>query len=359
MILFSAMFSKRLHQLTPYTPGEQPQDRSYIKLNTNENPYPPAPQVAEYLKTLDIGRLRLYPDPEAVKLRGAISKLHDVDIDSVFVGNGSDEVLSFAFYAFFEGSLGPVLFPEITYSFYPVYCKFYQLPSGTIPLREDFSIDLYEFTQQGPCCGIIFPNPNAPTGIFQNLDRIETFLNAVSPVTPVIIDEAYIDFGGESAVTLLPRYNNLIIVRTLSKSRSLAGIRLGYAVGNPEMIAGLRTTKDSFNSYPVDTLSQKIGEIAVENDTYYREINSKIIATRENLSGELRAMGWNVLPSKANFVFAGKPGIAGQTIYKRLKRKGILVRFFNSQKTKDFVRITVGTDDETAALLNAVRKIFS
>ncbi|MBN2533249.1 MAG: histidinol-phosphate transaminase [Spirochaetales bacterium] len=357
------MLSERIRKLTPYVPGEQPRDKAYIKLNTNENPYPPSPGIRELLKTFDYNILRLYPDPLALNLREKIGNLYQLPPDCVFAGNGSDEVLSFAFFAFFDNSRGELFFPEFTYSFYPVYCDFYSIRYKKIPLKPDFGIDLDAFLQAdsltSASCGIIFPNPNAPTGMYINLKDIQAFLNAYAKDRVVIIDEAYIDFGGESAASLVPEYNNLLIVKTFSKSRSLAGLRLGYALGQAPLIKALFTAKDSFNSYPLDTLAQKIGELAIEDSHYYSQINSQVAATREILSTSLSELGWKVFPSKANFVFAGKPGIPGEVVYRTLKEHGILVRYFNKQGIKDYVRITVGTEKEITLFLEKVKKLFS
>lgn len=352
------MLSERMKKLTPYVPGEQPQDRKYIKLNTNENPYPPSPRIQEFLKTFEYGKLRLYPDPLAANLREKIGNLYDLPPASVFAGNGSDEVLSFAFFAFFDNSNGELLFPEFSYSFYPVYCDFYAIRYKKVPLTPDFGISLDAFLQAEPSSGVIFPNPNAPTGMYIDLHDVQKFLGTYSKNRVVIIDEAYISFGGESAAALIPEYDNLLVVKTFSKSRSLAGLRLGYALGQAPLIKALFTVKDSFNSYPVDTLAQKIGELAIEDNAYYSHINSQVIASREILTRSLRELGWVVFPSKANFVFTGKPGISGEKLYLTLKQHGILVRYFNMEGIKDFVRITVGTDEEISQFLEKVKELF-
>ena len=350
------MFTERLKNLTPYIPGEQPQDRQYIKLNTNENPYPPSPAVADYLKTVDIENLRRYPDPLFAELRAALADRYGVGANQVFVGNGSDEVLSFMFYAFFDSRQGPLLFPEYTYSFYPVYCDFYAIEFQKVALQGDFSVDLGGFLRAGPSCGLIFPNPNAPTGIGLPLDRIGEFLDSYPRDRVVAVDEAYIDFGGESAVALIDRYPNLIVARTFSKSMSLAGLRLGFALGDPQLIQALYAVKDSFNSYPVDTLTQQAGLRAVHDRAYYDRITKQVIATRDAFAADLDRLGWFRMPSTANFVFAGKQDVSGEQIYRTLKEQGILVRYFNVDGLKNYVRITVGTDDEMAALVAAMEK---
>ncbi len=352
------MLTKRINRLTPYVPGEQPQDRTYIKLNTNENPYPPSPRIEPFLKSFDIERLRLYPDPLFGTLRKAISHRFDIDVSQVFVGNGSDEVLAFAFYAFFDSARGKLAFPEFSYSFYPVYCDFYGIEYRKIPLRENFTIDVDDYVGKEPSCGIVFPNPNAPTGILLPLAKVREILEQYPEDRVVIIDEAYIDFGGESAVSLIDRYKNLLVIRTFSKSMSLAALRLGFAMGDKDLIGALFAVKDSFNSYPADLIAQKIGEIAINDTEYYRSITDRIIASRENLSKKLQDLGWHVLPSGANFIFAGKKGLSGETVYKRLKKAGILVRYFDTKGIRDFVRITIGTDEEMAALTKAIRELF-
>ncbi len=350
------MFTERLQKLTPYVPGEQPQDRSYIKLNTNENPYPPSPAVGDYLKKVSSEILRRYPDPLFSKLRDALAERYGVGADQVFVGNGSDEVLSFIFYAFFDSRQGPLRFPEFTYSFYPVYCDFYAIAFEKMALNADFSIDVETYLDAGPSCGIIFPNPNAPTGIGLSLDALERLLDGYAADRVVVVDEAYIDFGGESAVALIEKHPNLLVVRTFSKSMSLAGLRLGFAMGNPQLIKALYTVKDSFNSYPVDTLAQQVGLLAVKDRAYYDSITTKVIANREWLGRQLERLNWTVMPSWANFVFAGKMGLSGSEAYQRLKSQGILVRFFDVSGLQDYVRITIGTRAEMEALVAAMER---
>ncbi len=346
------MFSRRMQNLTPYVPGEQPRDRSYIKLNTNENPYPPSPQIRAFLNEFDFDALKRYPDPLSNDLRNQIAAKYGVRPEQTFVGNGSDEVLAFAFYAFFDSHDGNLLFPRFSYSFYPVYCDFFGIRYHKIDLNSDFSIDVCRFSDADESCGIIFPNPNAPTGILLSLDKIVGLLDDYSSDRVVVIDEAYIDFGGASAVNLIDTYSNLLIVRTFSKSMCLAGARLGFAMGAAPLISALFSVKDSFNSYPVNMLTQKIGAIAMSDDAWLQSATAKIIAGREYLTSELRKSGWNVLPSGANFIMAGKIGLSGEEIYLRLKDKGILVRYFDIDGLKDFVRITIGTDDELKILLH-------
>jgi len=352
------MLSERMKKLKPYVPGEQPQDRAYIKLNTNENPYPPTPRIEPFLKSFDIEKLRLYPDPLFGTLREAISERYGIRKDQVFVGNGSDEVLSFAFCAFFDSDWGRLLFPEFSYSFYPVYCDFYGIEYRKVPLKEDFTIDIEDYLWEGPSCGMIFPNPNAPTGILLPLEKVTELLERYPKDRVVVIDEAYIDFGGENAIPLIDRFKNLLIIRTFSKGMSLAALRLGFAVGDEKLVESLFCVKDSFNSYPADVFAQKIGEIAVKDVDYYADISRKIIRTRKKVSQQFTDMGWDVLPSEANFIFAGRNGLTGETVYTRLKENGILVRYFDIDGIKKFVRITIGTDEQMASLIEAVRGLL-
>ncbi|MBI9085949.1 MAG: histidinol-phosphate transaminase [Desulfobacterales bacterium] len=352
------MLSQRIKTLMPYVPGEQPRDRRYIKLNTNENPYQPSPRIRDFLRTFDPETLRRYPDPRMTALRQAIGRRFGLSDDCVFTGNGSDEVLAFAFYAFFDSDCGPVLFPTFTYSFYPVYCNFFDIDYRTLPLGGDYTVDLDAFAVAGKSCGAIFPNPNAPTGIGLPLDRVRSLLERFPRDRVVIVDEAYIDFGGQSAASLIDSYNNLLVVQTFSKSMALAGIRLGFAMGAKPLIDALFTAKDAFNSYPVDTLAQQIGVLAMEDRDHFDEICRKIVATRERFGETMTGLGWRLLPSQANFVFASKPGVPGSQIYNDLKAAGILVRYFDKEGLRDFVRITMGTDEEMDTLVEAIQRLF-
>lgn len=342
----------RAAELVPYTPGEQPRDRRYIKLNTNENPYPPAPAVERLLHSYSAEQLRLYPDPESQSLRAVIAREYGLSPDEVFVGNGSDEVLSFIFYAFFDGSKGPLLFPEHTYSFYPVYCSFYGIPYRRIPMAGDFAVDLKAFADEQEYCGAVIANPNAPTGVALERREISRFLDHWDPRRLFAVDEAYADFGAESCVPLLREHPYLLTVHTLSKGRSLAGLRVGFALGNRRLISVLNTVKNSFNSYPLDRLSQAAAEEAFGDPDYYRRTARRVMATRDATAERLREMGWEVLPSKANFIFTRRPGTSGQEIYSRLKEQGILVRHFTNPGIEDYVRISIGTEEEMDALLS-------
>jgi histidinol-phosphate aminotransferase len=347
-----------MKRLNPYIPGEQPQDRKYLKLNTNENPYPPSPRIEEFLKDFDIEKLRLYSDPLSVRLREKIAQKYEVKKEQIFVSNGSDEALSFCFYAFFDSTHGPLLFPEFTYSFYPVYCDFYGIAYERIPLDNQFSVNVEEFLKKPKSCGVIFANPNAPTGICLPIENVRELLENYPRENVVLIDEAYIDFGGESAVGLIQDFKNLLIVMTFSKGMSLAGLRLGYVIGHEDLIDALFTVKDSFNSYPADILSQSIGEISISDDTYYRTIREKIISTRDYFGLELEKLGWHVLPSKANFLYTEKKGVPGKEIYLTLKERGILVRHFDIAGIEDFVRITVGTREDMSRFIEEVKELY-
>lgn len=354
----SRFWSKVVNDLTPYVPGEQPKIANLIKLNTNENPYPPSPKALAAIRAEqgeDAARLRLYPDPNADLLKQAIGQRYAVSPQQVFVGNGSDEVLAHAFLALLKHD-APILFPDITYSFYPVYCGLYDIAYETVPLAADFSIDPADYTGRRNG-GIIFPNPNAPTGRLLPLDAIARIAEA-NPDSVVVVDEAYIDFGGESAISLLSRFDNLLVIHTLSKSRSLAGLRVGYAIGHPALIEGLERVKNSFNSYPLDRLAIAGSVAAIEDEPYFQACCQKVIATRDTLSANLARQGFEVLPSAANFIFVRHPGHDAATLAKSLRERNIIVRHFKLPRIDQFLRITIGTDDECQALVTALAEIL-
>jgi histidinol-phosphate aminotransferase len=342
----------RAARLSPYTPGEQPRDRSYIKLNTNENPYPPAPGVEQLLHSFRAEELRLYPDPESEELRAQIAAEYGLAPEEVFVGNGSDEVLSLLYYAFFDGGRGPLLFPEHSYSFYPVYCSYYDIPRRQIPMAQDFSVDLEAFAAETGYCGALFPNPNAPTGMALSRAAIAALLRRFDRRRVLAIDEAYADFGAESCVPLLREHPNLLTVHTMSKGRSLAGLRVGFALGNPQLIKTLRTVKNSFNSYPLDRLSQQAATEALKDRDYFRSTARRVMASRDAAAARLREAGWEVLPSQANFLFLRKAGLPGERIYRYLREHGILVRHFSHPGIEEFVRMSIGTEEEMQQLLS-------
>lgn len=350
----SRFWSDAVKGLKPYVPGEQPKLANLVKLNTNENPYGPSPRALEAIRAATAESLKLYPDPNAEQLKLAIGKYHGVEAKNVFVGNGSDEVLAHVFLGLLKQAR-PILFPDISYSFYPVYCGLYQVVYETIPLAEDFSIRITDYVR--PNGGIIFPNPNAPTGCLVPLTAIEQLLQANTD-SVVAIDEAYVDFGGESAIPLTARYPNLLVVQTLSKSRSLAGLRVGFAVGHVDLIEALERVKNSFNSYPLDRLAIAGAVAAFEDREYFERTCQAVIATREKLVGELKALGFEILPSAANFVFARHPKHDAQESALALRRRSIIVRHFKLPRIEQFLRITVGTDEQCAALIAALKEIL-
>ena len=353
----SRFWSKVVGTLTPYVPGEQPKIANLIKLNTNENPYPPSPKVLAAIQAelgADAARLRLYPDPNADLLKAAIARTYDITAPQVFVGNGSDEVLAHVFMALLKHER-PVLFPDITYSFYPVYCGLYGIDYRTVPLADDFSIDPTDYAQ--PNGGIIFPNPNAPTGCQIGVDAIKQIL-AANRDSVVVVDEAYVDFGGKSAISLVDRHDNLLVVHTLSKSRSLAGLRVGFAVGHPALIEALERVKNSFNSYPLDRLAIVGAVAALEDAEHFERTRQAVIAPRDTLTTELRSLGFEVLPSAANFIFARHPQHDAAQLALALREQNIIVRHFKLPRIDQFLRITVGTEAECAALTAALRGIL-
>jgi len=350
----SRFWSDIVHRLTPYVPGEQPALAHPVKLNTNENPYPPSPRVIEAIRR-ELGddgeTLRKYPDPTARALRATVAAHHGLRVEQVFAGNGSDEVLAHAFQALLKHER-PIRFPDITYSFYPVYAQLYGVSFDAIPLDDQFGIDIDDY--RAPGGGVLLPNPNAPTGRALPLAEIEQLLQA-NPDSPVVIDEAYVDFGAESAVNLIDTYPNLLVVQTVSKARSLAGMRVGFAFGDAALIEALTRVKDSFNSYPLDRLAQAAAIAAYEDDAWFRESCRKVIASRERMTGELAALGFDVVPSAANFVFARHPGHDAAALAASLKEKEIFVRHFKLPRIDQHLRISIGTDAECDALVNALR----
>jgi len=350
----SRFWSPLVQRLTPYTPGEQPHISQLIKLNTNENPYGPSPKVLEAIQAELSAALRLYPDPEAQRLKQAIADYYGLTPAQVFTGNGSDEVLAFAFQALFQPS-APVLFPDITYSFYPVYCGLYGLPAVTVPLAEDFTIQVADYLRLNG--GIIFANPNAPTGCLLEVAELTELLER-NRDSVVVVDEAYIDFGGESAIPLVARYPNLLVVQTLSKARSLAGLRVGFAVGHAGLIEALGRVKNSFNSYPLDRLAIVGAVAAFEDHAYFAQTRQAVMASRAELALALAQLGFAVLPSAANFVFARHPQHDAATLAAALREQRVIVRHFHQPRISQFLRITVGAPTQNAALLAALAQIL-
>jgi histidinol-phosphate aminotransferase len=352
----SRFWSATVRALQPYVPGEQPKLANLVKLNTNENPYGPSPKALAAMQGELGDTLRLYPDPESTHLREAIANFFGgIEPSQVFVGNGSDEVLAHIFMALLKHDQ-PILFPDITYSFYPVYCKLYGVEYKSVPLDDSFALRAADYAQ--PNGGIIFPNPNAPTGRALPLADIEAMLKA-NPDSVVVVDEAYIDFGGESAVPLVNRYPNLLVVQTLSKSRSLAGLRVGFAIGHADLIDGLQRVKNSFNSYPLDRFAIAGATAAIEDKEWFDRTRQAVIRTRTTLTRELEVLGFEVLPSAANFVFARHPRHDAEKSALALRHRGIIVRHFKLPRIEQFLRITVGTDAQCATLVAALKEIVS
>jgi len=354
----SVYWNERTRGLSPYVPGEQPRERKYIKLNTNENPYPPSPATLAAIREAASDSLRLYPDPTALELRKAIAERYGTSPERVFVGNGSDEILAFVFAAFFESGPGaePVRFPDISYSFYPVYAELWDVSFTTPELTEDLSIKVDDYLV--PSGGVIFPNPNAPTGRALSLAdvlRVAAYQRRENRV--VVVDEAYVDFGAESAVGAVGDYPNLLTVHTLSKSRSLAGLRVGFAIGQEELIEGLNRVKDSFNSYTLDRCALAGAAAAMADSAYYEEVNRRVAATRDRAAAQLAALGFLGPPSSANFLFVRHPAVRGEDLFKGLREKGILVRWFNKPRIDQYLRISVGTDEEMDALVAACAEL--
>ncbi|MBQ5999517.1 MAG: histidinol-phosphate transaminase [Treponema sp.] len=382
------MISDRMKNLHPYVPGEQPKDRVYIKLNANENPYPPSPKVQDavidFVKN-NAMRLALYPDPDSLELHAAVADMLNktggvlcnakvsgdrvepsekdripftVTPDMIYTGNGSDEVLSFVFYAFFDSGKKLVL-PEFTYSFYPVYAGFYNIETDIVPMKKDWSLDVQEMQRRAKKngSGLIFANPNAPSGIGLSREEVRRMLKESDPDQIFVVDEAYCDFGGESCIPLLAEFKNLLIVRTFSKSLCAAGMRLGYIVASPELAGYITTVKNSLNHFPIDVLAQKAGIAACNNPAYYCECAKKVVEERESFQKFLKDEGWEYIPSKTNFVLARNQKVTGEEVYRLIKQDGILVRHFSTKGIEDYVRITIGTKEQMAALKASMKKI--
>ena len=347
-------WSSRIQGLVPYTPGEQPQDKKYVKLNTNESPYPPSPGVAAVLNSQEAADLRLYSDPECKELKKALAGYYGVEPENVYVGNGSDEALNFAFLAYATDGRG-VAFADITYGFYPVFADLYHIPVQIVPLKADFSLDPKDY--YGLNKTIVIANPNAPTGLALSRGEMEGIVKA-NPDSVVVVDEAYVDFGAESCVELTKQYPNLLVVQTYSKSRSMAGARLGYAIGNAELIRDLETVKFSTNPYNVNRLTLKAGAAAIAQQDYYTENCKKIMDTRAYTKEQLEKLGFTVLDSKSNFLFAKKPGVDGGAIYQGLKDRGVLVRHFDKDPIRDYNRITIGTREQMDILLSKLEELL-
>jgi histidinol-phosphate aminotransferase len=358
----SKYWSDFVHKLVPYVPGEQPKIANLVKLNTNENPYPPSPKAVAAMQRVLAGNgdeLRLYPDPNSDLLKEAIARFYQIEKANVFVGNGSDEVLAHVFFGLLKHDK-PVLFPDITYSFYPVYCGLYKVPFKTIPLTEKFEIDLRQYEQANG--GIIFPNPNAPTGVLVSLAVIERLLQE-NPDSVVVVDEAYIDFSGQesssaSAIPLVKKYPNLLVTQTVSKSRSLAGLRVGLAIGHPGLIEALERIKNSFNSYPLGRMAIVGAAVAFDDVDYFHASCQQVISNRETLVAELKVLGFDVLPSAANFIFVSHPHHDAAKLMQQLRERAVLVRYFKLPRIEQYLRITIGTPEQNAVLVKALKEIL-
>jgi histidinol-phosphate aminotransferase len=351
--MMSKFWSPQVRALTPYVPGEQPRVQNLIKLNTNENPYGPSPRVLAAIAAEAADSLRLYPDPDSSALKAAIAAYYGVTAAEVFVGNGSDEVLGHAFHTFFRQD-APIIFPEVTYSFYPVYCRLYGIAFETVPLAADMTVRADDYAR--PCGGVVIANPNAPTGIPLPLAAIERIV-AGQPDRVVLVDEAYVDFGGDSAIGLVRKYPNLLVVQTFSKSRALAGLRVGFAIGGRELIAGLERVKNSFNSYPLGRPAAAGAVAAIGDEVYFQQMRVRVMDTRERLAGGLRALGFEVCPSAANFLFVRHPARDAKALAAALRERAILVRHFSQPGIENFLRISIGTDAECDALHAALAGI--
>ena len=349
----SRFFTKRFASLTPYTPGEQPRDMQYVKLNTNESPFPPSAGVAAAVAG-ECGKLQLYSDPENTALRKKLAQTYGVQPTQVLVANGSDDILNFAFMAFADEQ-SPLAFPDITYGFYPVFAEVNHIPYTQIPLKEDFSIDPRDYMGIGKT--VVIANPNAPTGLTLSLSDVEAIVSS-NPDNVVIVDEAYVDFGAQSAVSLVDRYENLLVTQTFSKSRSMAGARLGFGIGNEKLIADLNTIRYSTNPYNVNRMTEFAGVAALEDQAYFRDNCNTIMENRAWTAMALQDLGFAVLPSSANFVFARTDRMDGGELYLKLKEKGVLVRHFTKERIKDYNRITIGTMDQMKTLIRAIKEIF-
>jgi histidinol-phosphate aminotransferase len=348
-------WSSRIAHITPYVPGEQPRNQTFIKLNTNENPYPPSPMALQAMADALGPDLRLYPDPECMELRKAAAAYHGLDISQVFAGNGSDEILAFCFQAFFEPDL-EVVMPDISYGFYPIYADYFGIKTRLVPLDDHFDLPLAEFASAAG--GVVIANPNAPTGKALGLDSVQRILNTNRNVV-VIVDEAYVDFGGQSAMVLIKDYPNLLIVKTLSKSRSLAGLRVGFAMGNPNLVSALCCVRDSINSYTVDRIAQAGAIAAVKDESYFHSTRLAVMKTREETIKKMTKLGFTVTESCANFIFASHPKLSAKSLQNGLREKGILVRWFNKPRIDNYLRISIGTDAEMDALCIALKELLA
>lgn len=346
---------KNLRDIEPYVPGEQSREKNIVKINANENPYPPSPEAIKAINEFDCNRLRFYPDANALEFKKALAEFYGVSVENVFLGNGSDDVLALSFQAFFNSDK-PIAYPDITYSFYPVWCRLFNIPYKNYPLDDNFRINPEDYKEQNG--GVVIPNPNAPTSLGEGREFIERIME-YNKDSVVIIDEAYVDFGGYSSVELTKKYENLLITGTFSKSRSLAGMRIGYAIGSKTLISVLEAVKNSYNSYTLNSISMAAGTAAIKDRAYFESTVSKVIATRQRVAEELRALGFTVLNSQTNFLFATHNAINIKDYFEWLKAQKVFIRYFNLPRINNYVRITIGTDDEMNVFLNKTKEYLN
>ena len=350
----SREWTKNLRNIEPYVPGEQSKDKDIVKINANENPYPPSPKAAEVLKSFDTNKLRFYPSANSTKLKEAIAKYYKVDVSNVFVGNGSDDVLAVAFQSFFN-SEKPIVYPDLTYSFYPVWCSLFGIKYKNYPVGDDFRINPEDYKEKNG--GVVIPNHNAPTSLGEGLDFVEKILN-YNQDSVVIIDEAYVDFGGTSSIPLIDKYENLLVTGTFSKSRSLAGLRIGFAIGSKALIDVMEAVKNSYNSYTVDSLSIEMGAASIEDDEYFKSTCKKVIKTRERVTLELEKLGFDVLDSQTNFIFATHNKHNMKSLFEYLKTQKVFIRYFSLPRIENYVRITIGTNEEMDIFLEKTKEFI-
>lgn len=350
----SREWTKNLRNIEPYVPGEQSKDKDIVKINANENPYPPSPKAIEALKSFDTNKLRFYPSANSTKLKEAIAKYYKVDVSNVFVGNGSDDVLAVAFQSFFN-SEKPIVYPDLTYSFYPVWCSLFGIKYKNYPVGDDFRINPEDYKEKNG--GVVIPNPNAPTSLGEGLDFVEKILN-YNQDSVVIIDEAYVDFGGTSSIPLIDKYENLLVTGTFSKSRSLAGLRIGFAIGSKALIDVMEVVKNSYNSYTVDSLSIEMGAASIEDDEYFKSTCQKVIKTRERVTLELEKLGFDVLDSQTNFIFATHNKHNMKSLFEYLKTQKVFIRYFSLPRIENYVRITIGTNEEMDIFLEKTKEFI-
>lgn len=350
----SREWTKNLRNIEPYVPGEQSKDKDIVKINANENPYPPSPKAIEVLKSFDTNKLRFYPSANSTKLKEAIAKYYKVDVSNVFVGNGSDDVLAVAFQSFFNSDK-PIVYPDLTYSFYPVWCSLFGIKYKNYPVGDDFRINPEDYKEKNG--GVVIPNPNAPTSLGEGLDFVEKILN-YNQDSVVIIDEAYVDFGGTSSIPLIDKYENLLVTGTFSKSRSLAGLRIGFAIGSKALIDVMEAVKNSYNSYTVDSLSIEMGAASIEDDEYFKSTCKKVIKTRERVTLELKKLGFDVLDSQTNFIFATHNEHNMKSLFEYLKTQKVFIRYFSLPRIENYVRITIGTNEEMDIFLEKTKEFI-